>query len=86
MAVLDATNRLRTAAHWMRKNLEPTGFTKVQLRAAVDATDDWIDTNTAGWNAALPAGFRTSATPTQKTLLFVYVALRRAGMLKAEED
>ena len=86
MVALDATSRLRTAAQWMRTQTEPCGFTKADLRAAVDATDTWIDDNAAAFNTALPAAFRTTASPTQKTLLFVYVALRRADMLRAEED
>jgi hypothetical protein len=70
----------------MRGNLEACGFTKADLRAAVDATDTWIDNNAASYNSALPAAFRTTATATQKTLLFCYVAMRRHGLLRAEED
>ena len=86
MTVLDSTNRARTAAQWMRANADAAGFTKTDLRAAVDATDTWIDGNAAAFNAALPAAFRTAASQQQKTLLFCYVALRRAGLLHAEED
>lgn len=86
MAAMDETNRARTWAQWMRDNAEPCGFTKAQLRAAIDATDDWIDANAASFNSALPVAFRTSASATQKTLLFVYVAMRRRGMLPAEGD
>ncbi|MFG1683515.1 hypothetical protein ACGFNP_25325 [Nonomuraea sp. NPDC049269] len=52
----------------------------------MDATDSWIDGNSAAFNAALPQPFRGAATPAQKTLLFCYVAMRRHGLLKAEED
>lgn len=86
MALLDPTNRGRVAAQWMRDQLESCGFTKVDLRAAVDATDAWIDGNQAAYNSALPPAFRTSASLSQKTLLFCYVAMRRAGRLRAEED
>jgi hypothetical protein len=86
MAVLDATNRLRIANQWMREQLETCAFTKTDLRAAVDATDAWIDGNQAAYNAALPVGFRNNATLTQKTLLFCFVAMRRANRLRAEED
>jgi hypothetical protein len=34
----------------------------------------------------LPVEFRTNASATQKTLLFCYVAMRRAGLLRADED
>lgn len=86
MALLDATARLRTAYQWMRNQLETSAFTKPDLHAAVNATDDWIDANQASYNTALPVAFRTSATLGQKTLLFCYVAMRRAGILRARED
>lgn len=86
MAAMDETNRARAWAQWMRDNREACGFTKADLRAALNATDDWIDANAASFNSALPAAFRTSATATQKTLLFCFVAMRRSGRLRAEED
>lgn len=87
MAVLDATNRTRVGNEFMRRLTETlTGVVKADLRAAVDATDSWIDSNQSSFNTALPAAFRNNATLTQKTLLFCYVAMRRAGILRAEED
>jgi hypothetical protein len=87
MAVLDATARTRTRNEWMRRQVETlAGVTKADLQAAVDATDTWIDSNQAAFNAALPATFRNNATLSQKTLLFCFVARRRAGDLHAEED
>lgn len=86
MAVLDATSRARAVAQWMRDNAEPVSITKAQLRAALDATDQWIEDNAAGFNLALPQPARGQLSATQKTLLFVYVAMRRQGLLRAEED
>jgi hypothetical protein len=87
MTVLDVTARLRTANQWMRDQTETlSGVTKTDLRQAVDATDAWIDANQAAFNTALPAAFRNNATLAQKTLLFCYVAMRRAGILRAQED
>lgn len=86
MAVLPTLDRDRIWRWFMRRNLEACGFTKTELRAAVDATDAWIDTNTASYNTALPAAFRTGATLAQKTALFCFVAERRAGTLRVEED
>lgn len=84
---LDETGRFRTFAQLMRNwPGSLTGVTKPQLRAAIDATDDWIDSNQTSFNNALPAPFRTSASLTQKTFLFCYVAMRRAGRLRTEED
>lgn len=79
MAVLPEQDRARVWAQFMRRNLEDCGFTKPQLRAAVDAADEWADSNAASFNAALPAAFRTSATAGQKALVLCLVALRRAG-------
>lgn len=84
---MDATNRQRTTATAMR-NWQGTfaGITKVDLAAAVAATDDWIEANASEYNLALPQPFRGSATAQQKTLLLCFVAMRRAGLLRAEED
>lgn len=84
---LDAPGRARVAAQWMREQLTPTsGFTKADLTAAVAAADDWMDTNQASYNTALPVGFRTNATTAQKAELFAYVLWRRIGRLRAQED
>lgn len=86
MTALPTTDRQRTMYQWMRANLETCAFTKADLQAAVDATDTWIDSNQAAFNTALPVAFRTNASLTQKTLLFCYVAMRRAGILHTPED
>ena len=82
---LDETNRARTHAHALRKGVWP-GITKAELRTAINNTDDWIDTNQTSFNNALPVNVRNSLNLTQKTLLFCFVAMRKAGLLKAEED
>lgn len=88
MADLSATDRERVKRYFMRQG-DATGgcaFTKTDLTAAVTATDDWIDDNASAFNLALPVAFRNAATGQQKTLLFCWVALRRAGLLRVEED
>jgi hypothetical protein len=93
MALLDDTNRARVWAHYLRNLVGPiSGVTKADVRAAVDATDAWIDSASAaaapatGFNSALPQPFRGAADSSQKTILFCYVAMRRAGLLKTEAD
>lgn len=86
MATLPDADRAAIWRQWMRDNLDPAAFTKADLRAAVDATDTWQDNNQASYNTALPDAFRTTANQQQKTLLFCYVALRRAGLLHTPED
>lgn len=87
MALLDETGRFRVWAQFMR-DLSGTGLgvTKSELRAAINATDQWIEDNQSSFNTALPQPFRGSATLPQKTFLLCYVAMRRAGRLRAEED
>jgi hypothetical protein len=82
---LDETNRVRVTAQALREGVWP-GIIKTELRAAINATDDYIDTIQASYNNALPLNVRTSLNLVQKTLLFCFVAMRRAGKLRAEED
>jgi hypothetical protein len=69
-----------------------SGVSKTELRAAVDAIDNWIESAqgasppSVGFNAALPQPFRSQATVAQKTLLFCWVAMRRAGVLTTRDD
>lgn len=87
---LDATGRLRTLAQMMRDlpgALRPwPAVTKADLAAAIAATDDWIDANQTSFNTALPQPARGALSTAQKTFIFCMVAMRRAGLLKAEED
>lgn len=85
MAVLSEQDRFRTFAQFMREVALP-GLTKAQLRAAVDAADDWAEANAASYNTALPAAFRTTASTAVKGLLLCFVIMRRNGRLKASED
>lgn len=87
MAVMDAVNRARTAAGFMREVDGPYGFTKPQLAAAVAAADQWCEDNQASFLAALPAGgFKAGSTAAQKALLLCYVIMRRVGRLRVTED
>lgn len=88
MALMTAEERRRVWAYIMRLGAGATvpNCVKADIREAVDATDAWIDTNAASYNTALPVLFRNNATVVQKTLLLCYVAMRRAGVLRVEED
>lgn len=86
MAVLSDEERRRIWAHLMRTAAGAIPVVKADLRAAVDATDAWIDANQSAYNAALPQPFRGAASLPLKTLLFCYVAMRRAGTLQTAED
>lgn len=78
MATLDTTTRQAIRDYLMRRF--GYGITKADLRAAIDATDSWIDGNSAAFNATLPAAAQAGLSLTQKTVLFCFVALKRAGI------
>ena len=61
----------------VQDNADDTPFTKDELRAAVDATDEWIEANQTSYVATLPAPFRTQSNPEQKVQLFTYVTAKR---------
>lgn len=81
MAALSTQDRQRVwrgmMRFWSGQRTSVAGITKADLQAAVNAVDDWANTNAAGFNAALPTAFRTNATAGQKALLLAVVALAR---------
>ena len=81
MAVLPDADRFEIWAQFMRDLSAAgsvlSGITKTDLRAAVNAADDWVSTNAAAYNAALPAAFRTNASAAQKAQLLMFVISRR---------
>lgn len=81
MAVLPNADRIAVWEQWMRENKAAvTGaLTKAQLRAAVDALDDFLNTNATNINNAIPLPARTSLSAAQKAALLNYVVLRRWG-------
>lgn len=83
MAVLSDTAREQVwrglMRYWSGVREGVAVVTKTDLRAAIDATDTWIDDNAASFNSALPAAARTNLTSAQKTLLFCAVACMRVS-------
>lgn len=82
---LSAADRQKVADQLMRDNQAPLGaITKAEIRASVDATDTWIDANSASWIATLPAAAGAGLSANQKTWVFTYVLMMRIGNLKIE--
>lgn len=79
MAVLPDGERLAVWAQWMRLNTAACAITKVDLRAAVNALDDFLENNAAAINTAIPQPARGSLSSAQKAQILAYVALRRYG-------
>jgi hypothetical protein len=56
---------------------ESCAVTKADLRAALNAADDWANANAASFNSALPVPARTALTAQQKARLLMAVLRRR---------
>lgn len=83
MTVLDTTNRVVVWATMMQRmsdGRESTALTKAQLRAAVDAIDDWVEANAAAFNSAIPQPARGALTTAQKARLLMLIAEQRYGV------
>lgn len=79
MAVLTDDQRVAVWARWMRENAAACSITKADLRAAVDALDQFLEDNAAAINSAIPQPARGALTTEQKARLLAYVALKRWG-------
>lgn len=78
MAVLADQDRVDLWADFMRDNTAPWGvLTKADVRAAVDALDDYFSANAATLNAAIPQPARSALTAAQKARLLIFVVTRR---------
>jgi len=78
MAVLSDADRAKVRDDWMAENTNSLGaMTKAELRAAINAIDDWVDTNAAAFNLTIPLPARTALSTKQKAWLFYFVVRRR---------
>ena len=80
MAVLTDSDRYRIWAEFMRafsNRREAVNINKPQLRAAVDAIDNWIDANQASFNNALPEPAKSALSAKHKAELLTAVIKRR---------
>jgi hypothetical protein len=71
----EISNLFQTA---VSARLEPvTGLDRDDLKAAVDAADQWVEDNKVAYNNALPLAARTNLTASQKSQILTYVVERR---------
>ncbi len=80
MAVLTDVDRKNIWANYMRKlskRHDSISIIKSELRDAVNAVDNWIDSNQTSYNNSLPTPARTTLTQKQKAELMVFVIQRR---------
>ena len=81
MAALSASERSGVWADIMRLSRAQFGgisVTKAELKAAMDAIDDWLEANASSLNAAIPQPARGALVPEQKAYMLSVVARRRA--------
>lgn len=81
MAVLSDNDRSELWAEFMRelsRDREGIGeMTKADLRAAVNAIDDFLHTNASAINTAIPQPARGVLTASQKARLLMFVIRQR---------
>lgn len=80
MAVLSDSDRAAVNADLNRaisQLKQDVTITKSDLRAAVNALDDFLNTNAAAINNALPTAAKNGLTVQQKALLLMAVVARR---------
>lgn len=84
MAVLSNTDRQRIwrgiMRYWSNEREIISGITKDDLQAAINAADDWLNSNAASFNNSLPATFKNNATVGQKGFLLACVTLARGNI------
>jgi predicted metalloprotease len=81
MAIMTDQDRAACHAEVMRGETDTVGpLTKADLRAALNAADQWVSDNTGSYNTALPLPARTTLTAKQKARLLVAVISKRYGL------
>jgi hypothetical protein len=80
MAAMGDTDRADVTAESQRTlsaRREAMALSKADLRAAINAADDWVDSNKVSFNNALPAAAQAGLTNAQKAELLVWVVSKR---------
>lgn len=79
MAVMTAGDRQACCAQFIRERAPSllSGLTKPDLRAAVEAIDQWVSDNALTLNLAFPQPARANLTAVQKAELLMFVVTKR---------
>jgi len=77
MAAMTDAQQVAAWQQYMQNLTGELACSKADARAALDATDAWVDANWTSFNSALPAAFRQPATRKQKALLLLCVIENR---------
>ena len=73
MATLTDEDRIEVWARFQRENTEPLGINKPDLRAAFNGADDYLHTNAAAMNTAIPQPARAALSTAQKAHIYQLV-------------
>lgn len=80
MPVLSSDDRAEVSIRYQRRACERRAalpLTKAELRAAVDAVDDWWEANQSAYNQAIPQPARSALGAKAKAELLFQVIIRR---------
>jgi len=77
MAVLSDQDRADVTQEFMAQALGPHTITKADIRAAVNALDDWYNTNAAAANQALPQPARSQISLSDKAHMSSLIVNKR---------
>ena len=77
MAVLSDADRAEVTQEFMALAAGPHSITKADIRAAVNALDDWYNTNALNANAALPQPARGAMTQADKAHMSNLIVTKR---------
>jgi hypothetical protein len=70
----------RALMRYLSSIQDPIALVKIDLQAAVDAADTWVNNNAGSFNSALPAAAQSGLTTGQKSLLLCAVVLMRYNL------
>jgi hypothetical protein len=81
MATMQDADRTAVAAQiqrdWSDTREVVAGVTKADVKAAVDAIDDWVHANASSFNNALPTAAKNGLTSAQKSRLLRDILRKR---------
>lgn len=82
---LDGTQRADATEKLIRKMFVEANQTAqldtTEVRALIDAMDDYLEANASSINQSIPAGVRGKATMPQKAMAMAYCAMKRGGVI-----
>lgn len=90
MAALTSAQAVQVWHAFVAEQLQEVGqgtnLSKVELKAAVDAVNTWIDNNAASYVSNLASNassFNTASTAQQKAILMIYVLIVKYNLASA---